>query len=249
MRRALYAELAFNIIGVMQLTLRQAASYLGVSESVARRWITERALPVHEVNERLYLNAVELWEWAIEQGVSVSRSLLEHARRAPDEVPAMSQLLHAGGIASDIDARDKREVLRRLVGELPLPPEQDRATLLSVLEAREAMGSTGIGDGIAIPHVRNPIVLHIDQPFVTLGLLRHPVDFNSLDGLPVHALFIVVSPTVPVHLRILATLGFLLRDSTLREMLRHRAPAQDIIGRIEMLEATRTTGSYAARKT
>jgi len=228
----------------MQLTLRQAASYLGVGESTARRWIAERALPVHEANERLYLNAVELWEWAIEHGVAVSRSLLEHAARAPDTVPPMSELIRAGGIFYDIDATDKLEVLREFVARLPLPPEQDRETLLSVLEAREAMGSTGVGDGIAIPHVRNPIVLHVEEGFVTLCLLRHPVDFDAMDGQPVHALFMVVSPTVPVHLRILGQLGFLLRDPVLRGMLRDRAPADDIIGRIEMTEATRTTGSF-----
>jgi nitrogen PTS system EIIA component len=230
----------------MQLTLRQAAEYLGVSDTTVRRWIGERGLPVHEVSERLYLNAVELWEWAVEHGVEVSRSLLDHARRAPDEVPPMSELLRAGGILYDIEAKSKRELLREFVARLPLPPEQDRATLLSVLEAREAMGSTGIGDGIAIPHVRNPIVLHLDRPFVTLGLLRNPVDFEAMDGLPVHALFMVVSPTVPVHLRILAQLGFLLRDSVLRDMVRQRAPAEEILGRVEMLEATRTTGSYRA---
>src|SRR5688572_29066284 len=82
----------------MQLTLRQAATYLGVSEAIARRWIGERGLPVHEVSERLYLNAVELWEWGVEHGVPVSRSLLEHARRAPDTVAPMSLLLRAGGI-------------------------------------------------------------------------------------------------------------------------------------------------------
>jgi PTS system nitrogen regulatory IIA component len=230
----------------MQLTLRQAAAYLGVSESTARRWIGERALPVHEVNERLYLNGVELWEWAVEHGIAVSRSLLEHARRAPDTVPALSDLLRAGGIFYDVDAREKRDVLREFVARLPLPPEQDRTTLLSVLEAREAMGSTGIGDGIAIPHVRNPIVLHIDEPFVTLCLLQHPVDFEAADGLPVHALFMVVSPTVPVHLRVLAQLGFVLRDDTLRGLLRARAAADEIIGRIEMLEATRSTGAFRA---
>lgn len=230
----------------MQLTLRQAAKYLGVSESTARRWIAARGLPVHEVSERLYLNAVELWEWAVEHGVHVSRSLLEHARRAPDAVPPMSQLLRAGGIFYDIDAKNKREVLRQFVARLPLPPEQDRATLLSVLEAREAMGSTGVGDGIAIPHVRNPIVLHVDQPFVTLCLLRHPVEFDAIDGQPVHTLFMVVSPTVPVHLRILAQLGFLLRDDLLRKMFKTRAPAEDIIARIEMLESTRTTGTFPA---
>src|SRR6185503_1449885 len=97
----------------MQLTLRQAAAYLGVSDSTARRWIGERALPVHEVNERLYLNAVELWEWATERGVAVSRSLLEHAGRAPDEVPPMSELLRTGGIFYDIEAVDKGELLRK----------------------------------------------------------------------------------------------------------------------------------------
>jgi PTS system nitrogen regulatory IIA component len=228
----------------MQLTLRQAAGYLGVSDATARRWIGERGLPVHHANERVYLNAVELWEWAVENGVEVSRSLLDHARRAPDEVPSMSQLLRAGGIFHDIEASDKPGLLRAIVARLPLPPEQDRATLLSVLEAREEMGSTGIGDGIAIPHVRNPIVLHVDEAFVTLALLRHPVEFDALDGKPVHALFMVVSPTVPVHLRILAQLGFLLRDDELRAMIRRRAPADEIIGRVEMLEATRSTASY-----
>ncbi|MGH7679561.1 MAG: PTS sugar transporter subunit IIA [Gemmatimonadaceae bacterium] len=232
----------------MQLTLRQAAGYLGVTEGTARRWIADRGLPVHEVNERLYLNAVELWEWAVEHQVNVSRSLLDHARRAPDEVPSMSELLRAGGIFHDIEAPDKPALLREFVARLPLPPEQDRATLVSVLEAREAMGSTGIGEGIAIPHVRNPIVLHLEQPFVTLALLAHPVDFEAMDGKPVHALFMVVSPTVPVHLRILAQLGFLLRDSELRMMINRRLPAGEILGRIEMLEASRTTGSYRSGK-
>jgi PTS system nitrogen regulatory IIA component len=230
----------------MQLTLRQAAGYLGVSESTARRWITERGLPAHEMNERLYLNAVELWEWATENHVAVSRSLLEHARQAPDAVPPTSALLRTGGIFYDIEATGKGDVLRAFVARLPLPPEQDRATLLSVLEAREAMGSTGIGDGIAIPHVRNPVVLHVDQAFVTLCLLRHPVDFDAIDGKPVGALFMVVSPTVPVHLRILAQLGFLLRDEGLRGLLRRRAPAHEITDRIETLEATRTSGAFPA---
>lgn len=229
----------------MQLTLREAAGYLGVTEAVLRRWIADRDLPVHEADERVYLNAVELWEWAVEHGVQASRRLLEHARRAPDPVPPMSELLRAGGIFHDVDAPDKLGVLREFVARLPLPPEQNRDALLSVLEAREAMGSTGIGDGIAIPHVRNPIVLHVAQPFVTLCLLRHPVDFDALDGKPVHALFMVVSPTVPVHLRILGQLGFLLRDDELRRLLRDRAAADAIIDRITMVEATKTTGSFA----
>ncbi|HWO89806.1 MAG TPA: PTS sugar transporter subunit IIA [Gemmatimonadales bacterium] len=230
----------------MQLGLREAAKYLGVSEATARKWIKSRGLPVHEAGERLYLNALELWEWAAEQGIPVSRKLLDHARQAPDTVPPMSELLRAGGIFHDIDAPDKLSVLREFVERLPLPADQDRGSLLAVLEAREALGSTGIGDGIAIPHVRNPILLHVEQPFVTLCLLKNPVDFDAVDAQPVHALFMVVSTTVPVHLRILGQLGFLLRDETLRRMLREQAPAEAIVQRIELLEATRSTGSFAA---
>lgn len=227
----------------MQLTLRQAASYLGVSEATARRWITQRDLPVHHAHERLYLNAVELWEWAVEHGVRVSRSLVDHARQSPDDTPPLADLLETGGVHYHVQGADKPAVLREVVGRLPLPPEVDRDFLVSVLEAREAMGSTGVGGGIAIPHVRNPIVLHVDAPFVALCLLEHPVDFDAIDGELVHSLFTVVTPTVPVHLRILAGLGFVLRDDVLRQLLRARAPAGDIIGRIRLLE-TQHSGAF-----
>jgi len=222
----------------MQLTLRQAASYLNVPEGTVRKWISARGLPVHRVNERLHCNALELWEWAVEQGIPVSEKLLEQARRAPEEVPPISALLATGGIHRDLDgATTKPDVLRALVLALPLPAEVDREFLISVLEAREALGSTGIGDGIAIPHVRNPILLHVTKPFVALALLRHPVDFDAVDGKPVNALFLVVSPTVPAHLRILAQLGALLRDPELRRLLHTNAPTAALTQRIAALEA------------
>jgi PTS system nitrogen regulatory IIA component len=220
----------------MQLTIREAASYLRVGEATVRRWISRRGLPVHRANERLYLNAIELWEWATERAIPVSRSLLEQAQRHPDRVPPLSDLLSAGGIHHDVGGRDKASVLREIVQRLPLPDEIDREFLATTLEAREAMGSTGIGDGIAIPHVRNPILLHVTAPFVTLCLLRDPVDFDAVDGKPVHALFTVVSANVPGHLRILGQLGFVLHDAELRGLLVRRAPAADIRDRVRVVE-------------
>jgi PTS system nitrogen regulatory IIA component len=222
----------------MQLTVRQAAAYFGVDDQTVRRWIAERDLPVHRANERLHLNAIEIWEWAIEHGVPVSRRLLDDARRKPEHVPALSELLERGGIHGEVSAKAKGGVLAGVVARLPLPPEVDRDFLLTVLEAREAMGSTGIGDGIAIPHVRNPILLHVTRPFVSLFLLERPVDFGAIDGKPVHALFVVVAPSVPVHLRVLAQLGHVLRDAGLRALLAERAPAERILGRVRQLEGS-----------
>ena len=198
---------------------------------------------MHRVNERLHLNAIEVWEWAMEHGIPASRGLLEEARRSPEEVPLMSTLLETGGIHRDIEGEDKSAVLAAIVQHLPLSPEVDRDFLLTVLDAREAMGSTGIGDGIAIPHVRNPILLHVDQSYVSLCLLRRPVEFGAIDHKPVHAVFLVVSTSVPSHLKILAQLGFILRDEELRGLLARRASTDEILGRIRLIEH-RSTGSY-----
>ncbi|MDE3174092.1 MAG: PTS sugar transporter subunit IIA, partial [Gemmatimonadota bacterium] len=220
----------------MQLTLRQVATHLDVPESTVRRWIAGRGLPAHRVNERLYCNPIELWEWAVEQGIPVSRHLLEQAQRSPDPVPPVSALIAAGGVHRHIPGSSRADVLRNVVAVLPLPEEVDREFLVSVLEAREAMGSTGVGDGIAIPHVRNPILLHVARSFVALCLLEHAVDFEAVDRRPVSVLFLVVSASVPEHLRILAQLGFLLRDADLRRLLRSAAPTEDILARMAQLE-------------
>ena len=232
----------------MRLTMREAASLLGVSESTTERWVDDRGLPAHRWDERWYVNPVELWEWAVEQGLPVSRALLEDAARGRDEVPAISELLRAGGIYHDVPGATKEAALRSFVARLPLPPEQDRDFLLDVLEAREALSSTGIGDGIAIPHVRNPILLHVERPFVALALLRQPVAFGAVDGVPVHALFMVISPSVSDHLGILARLAFVLHDRELRSLLRSRGSAETILERVAIVESTRRTGEFPSMR-
>jgi PTS system nitrogen regulatory IIA component len=227
----------------MRLTIREASRFLGVNEDTAARWIGQRGLPAHRVSDRWYVHPMELWEWAVAQGLPVSRALLDEGRRDTDPLPSLVELLREGGVFHDVPGDTKADVLHEVVARLPLPPEQDRPFLL---DAREALGSTGIGDGIAIPHVRNPIVLNIERPFVTLCLLRKSVPFDAIDGQPVHALFVVISPSVPAHLRILASLGFALHDKGVRDLLRSRAAADAIMARLAFVEETQTTGQFRA---
>ena len=97
--------------------------------------------------------------------------------------------LEAGGVFYRVSGFDKESALREVVELLRLPEEVDRPFLLRVLLAREAIAPTAIGDGIAIPHVRNPVVLHVGRPTITLCFLEQPIEYNALDGKPVHALF------------------------------------------------------------
>jgi nitrogen PTS system EIIA component len=221
----------------VQLSLTEALRYLKVSETTARRWIRDRGLPAHRADERLFVNAVELWEWALEHRIPVSADLLARARQSPETVAPVSVLLATGGIHYDVPGRDPGQVLLQVVERMPLPAFIDRQFLATALAAREAMGSTGIGHGIAIPHVRNPILLQVSDPTISLCFLQVPVDFGSIDDQPVHTLFAIISPTVPVHLRILAQLSFLLQDTALRELLVQRAPAERLLERMRTIEA------------
>lgn len=83
-----------------------------------------------------------------------------------------------------------------------------------------SLGSTGIGDGIAVPHVRNPVVLHVSKPTVTLCFLDHPIDFGAIDDMPVDTMFAIVSPSVKAHLHLLSRLAFVLRDPGFKAALR-----------------------------
>ena len=124
-----------------------------------------------------------------------------------------------------------------MVEVLPLPNGMDRELLLRLFLAREASASTAIGDGIALPHVRNPIVLHVPQPMASLCFLERPVDFGALDGKPVHILFAVISPTTREHLQLLARIIHGLHDGEFRSAVMSHAPAEAILRVARRLDA------------
>jgi PTS system nitrogen regulatory IIA component len=98
--------------------------------------------------------------------------------------------------------------------------------------------STGLGEGIAIPHVRNPIVLHVSRPTITLCFLERPVEFEALDGKPVFALFSLVCPTVRAHLRLLSRLAFALNDAGFKTAVLRQASRDEILNEARRVEAT-----------
>jgi PTS system nitrogen regulatory IIA component len=213
---------------VRKLTVRDAAALLNVSEKSVYRWIKQGVLPAYRVDDQYRINRTELLEWATERKLHVSPEIFSEPEREGELAPTLEQALRAGGIHDRIAGRDKAAVLRAVVELLQLPDDVDRKFLYEVLLAREALGSTGVGDGIAIPHVRNPIVLHLSQPIVTLCFLEQPIDFGAIDGQPVHTLFTLISPTVRAHLHLLSRLAFVLRDPRFAAAVRAQASPDEI---------------------
>jgi PTS system nitrogen regulatory IIA component len=168
--------------------------------------------------------------------MNVSAAVFDEPESNATPIPDLGEALRAGGIFYRLGGTDKESVLRAVVEHLRVPEEVDKDFLLRVLLARENMQSTGIGDGIAIPHVRNPIVLHVPRPTVTLCFLDRPIDFGALDGKPVHALFAMVSPTVRAHLRLLSRLSFALHDAGFKKAVLRQASRDEILREGERIE-------------
>ena len=213
----------------MQLTVRDAARLLVVSEKTIYRWVKQGKLPSYQINDQVRFNRAELLEWATTRRINVSPEIFAEPEAGDAATPTLSQALQAGGIHYRVGGADKPGVLAAVVDVMPLPEEVDRAFLLKVLLARESLGSTGIGEGIAIPHVRNPIVLHIPRPMITLCFLEHSIDFAALDNRPVVTLFTLVSPTIRAHLGLLSKLAFALRHEPFKAALAAHASRQELL--------------------
>jgi PTS system nitrogen regulatory IIA component len=221
----------------MQLTVRDVSDLFKVSEKTVYRWVNQGILPAYRVNEQYRFNRAELLEWATTRKMNVSAELFDEPESDATPIPGLVEALQAGGIFYRLGGTDKESALRSVVEHMRLPDEVDREFVLRVLLARERLQSTGIGDGIAIPHVRNPIVLHVSRPMIMLCFMDRVIDFDALDGKPVFALFSLISPTVRAHLRMLSRLAFALNDAGFKHAVLQQAARDEILGEARRVEA------------
>jgi fructose-specific phosphotransferase system IIA component len=134
-------------------------------------------------------------------------------------------------ITADIKAANKEEVIKELVNLLIEAGEvekKDRNKLMELLMAREELGSTAIGQNVGIPHTKSDCVKHMVAAF---GISQKGVEFNSLDGEPVHIFFLLIAPkdSAGPHLKALARISRLLKDKYIRESLKQAKDEKTIL--------------------
>ncbi|HEX5033385.1 MAG TPA: PTS sugar transporter subunit IIA [bacterium] len=144
----------------------------------------------------------------------------------------ITNILRVESILPELKSKDKDGVIRELAeavtrSEASIPAD----TLSEVLAEREKLGSTGIGSGVAIPHGK---LANLDRIVAAFGRSRPGIDFDSLDGEPAHLFFVLVAPenTAGLHLKALAKLSRLLKDTHFRQKLMDVSDAQAIYNAI-----------------
>jgi len=140
-------------------------------------------------------------------------------------------------ILPDLQAANKRGVLEELATALVSGhKEVTLQTVVEVLLERERLGSTGIGDNIAIPHGKLP---QLSQMLLAFGRSLKGVDFDSMDGKPSHLFFLLLAPvnSSGLHLKALAKISRMLMSQTFRESLMESKGAEEILRLIEEKDA------------
>lgn len=137
------------------------------------------------------------------------------------------EVLKQEAIIADLKASNKKAILEELIVPVASIAGIDQEKLVRVLLERERLGSTGIGNGIGIPHGK---LKELEELVIGFGLSRKGVDFESIDGQPAHIFFVLMTPenSTGLHLKLLARISRILKNDSFRERLLTAADREEI---------------------
>ena len=216
------------------LSVREAAEVLGVSQKTVYRWIKDGRVPSHRLGGQHFLERSEVNNLVIRDGLAPCRT---RRKRQRTRISRCTTCSCGAGFSIELAAKRKRKCCRTRVNMIKGIDESASSPLFQMFLAREELASTGIGDHIAIPHARGSLVGYISQPILSLSFLETPIDYGALDGKPVYAMFLLISPNVRTHLRVLARLSFCLHTPEFKQAILGQASRDTLLSTLAQTEA------------
>jgi PTS system nitrogen regulatory IIA component len=211
----------------------EAACLLNVTEATLIRWLRQGLLRSADGRGGRF-ERIELERWARQRGLPLGAA--PKPRPAPPE-DLLAAAVERGAVSAGVKPATASEAIEIAVGALPGLDDQARRGLLDAVLERERMASTGLGHGLAVPHPRKPPAELVDEAVVSVVFPDAPLDWAALDGEPVHTVFLLLSPSAPVHLQILARMAHSQRWPELPSLLRERPSQARLVERLRALRA------------
>lgn len=230
----------------MQLTVQDVAKLFSVPERTVYQWIDDGDIPCDAVRERYRFNQLEVLEWAHTKHLYVSTKFMAEQLGDGVPLPTLYDALGAGGIHRVSAGHDRESALRAILRAMSISERTDEAFVLQVLLARADAGATVTDGGIALPQVRHPILLSVPSARVTLCFLDSPVHLGLADRPAVHAVFMIVAPTVRAHLHLLSRLSVAVHDAELLALLITHASVEQITQAVAQVETKLLSGDTPA---
>ena len=221
------------------LTVDEVARRLNVPVETVRRWIRQGKIPMNYSHGQYTIRNEMLERWAKDHKLEIDRRIPGAVANQEDDhvFDGVLAAMQRGGLHYNVQGIDREAVLRNAVALIPGIQTADRSRVLGSLIEREQLASTGIGNGIALPHPRSNPGITLDMPQITTCFLTTPIDFEAIDARPVSVMMILLSNTTKQHLAMLSKLSYYLRDKRFRQYLLSKSDPQSIYDQIKTLES------------
>ncbi|MBU0571285.1 MAG: PTS sugar transporter subunit IIA [Candidatus Omnitrophica bacterium] len=211
------------------LTTKEVATYLKLNEKTVLKMAQSGEIPAVKIANqwRFYLSSID--EYMQDKIIKFSKYDFGKFLKSPDILP-LSRLVHPDCINLHMLSETKDDVLVELVEtakKSKIAVSSDE--LINQLKKREEMLSTAIGNGIAIPHPRNPNDELFQKPGIIIGRTMKGVDFSAPDGKKVHLFFMTCAPDVVLHLKLLSKIAVLLNVDSIFENFMKAISKNDIM--------------------
>lgn len=219
----------------MQLSLPDISKYIGVAENTILRWVRQGKIPVKQKGNLFIFQRSALEKWASRHNITLASDKKQADEAPKATLPTLSEAIENGGIYYNITGNTVEDVLSSALENIQSIPSELKSELFEKLIEREKVLSTGVGNGIAIPHPRmQPDKL--SQSMLAICFLEKPIDYKAMDHKPVSVLFILLCPSLEIHLHILSTLSFCLRNIEFSNFIKSVPDQQTILEQVEIFQ-------------
>lgn len=218
----------------MTLSINDLSSYFGVNPDTVERWVRQGRIPAFRQDGNLRFRKKDIDKWAAQQNIRL-RQPGSPEPSGQDAVPSLVQAMENGGVYQGIEGGDKSSAIAACIESMDLIPGDFKEDLLDRINEREEAMSTGIGNGIAIPHPREPLS-YLSRSAIVTCFLKSPVAFSAVDGKPVHLLFFLLSTSLTHHLPMLSSLSRCLKESRFVTLLQSRPDGAALIRQMKEMD-------------
>lgn len=139
------------------------------------------------------------------------------------------ELIHKGGVFHNVKGSSPEEIYRNITNAIAMPKGLDKDVLFEELCNREQLMTTAVGNGIALPHPRYPLLKKEEDQKIVVCFLEKPLTMNTPDARPVYAMMLLLTSNSQAHLKILSQLAFLFQKVEVRTILESKPVEAELI--------------------
>lgn len=144
----------------------------------------------------------------------------------------LAELIHRGGVFADVEGSSPEEIYKNVTARINLPAGVAPDAVYNALCAREKIMSTAVGNGIALPHARVPVIKDAGEQRICVVYLKNPIDMNAPDERKVHVMFVILSAEQKTHLEVLSNLVGLFQENRFKKLLENKADEAELLNYI-----------------